>query len=141
MNLNLSLGISEITPVIYTGNAGDPSFEYRASDNPNVPQTYIIDPQIPPGARVIEAWYTPFHNIAALSAFAWIDVNVNPQNPKQLILSIAGYPGSNNRLRIKIHTLWFGGSPADTLNISPVEQSTDSPVEKQAEFFSLESSK
>jgi hypothetical protein len=99
------VGIYEFPPVVFRGAAGGAG-EYHGSNNPNAPENHIIDVPIPAGTRILEAWYSPFHNIAALSAFAWIDVNKH--NDTQVLLSVAGYVGSNNRLRIKIHVLYAG---------------------------------
>ena len=100
----MNVGIKELSPVIFTGNAGGAG-EYHASNNPDAPENHIIEAGIPAGAQIVEAWYAPLHNIAALSSFAWIDVKRH--NNTQVSLSIAGYNGSSNeRLRIRITILY-----------------------------------
>jgi hypothetical protein len=99
----MNVGITEITPVVFTGNAGGAG-EYHASDDPNAPETHIVNVPVPAGANIVEAWYTPYHNIAALGAFALIDVNRS--STTQVKLKLAGYPGQNQRLRIKVTALY-----------------------------------
>ncbi len=100
------IGIFEFTPVVFTGTAGGGADEYHGSNDPNVPEDHIIDVTIPAGSEIVEAWYTPIHAIANLSAFALIDVNKH--NDRQVKLSVAGTTGSDSRLRIKIHVLYVG---------------------------------
>ena len=96
--------IAEVSPVIFAGGEGGGANEFAASADPNNPNSHILDiGGLPKGARVVEAWYAPLHNIGALPSFALIDVKKH--NNKQVLLSIAAYPSSKARLRIKITVL------------------------------------
>jgi len=96
--------IVKIAPVIFTNNFGQGPGEYHASPNPNNPDHHIIPISTPDGTEIIEAWYSPFHNIGQLTDFAWIDVN--RASPTAIELTAAGYGnGVDARLRIKICVL------------------------------------
>jgi hypothetical protein len=100
------IGVIEFTPVIYTGTSGGGDDEYHGSNDPDTPAHHIIDAPIPPGAQIIEAWYTPFHAVFNLVGFSWIDVDRH--NSTQIRLAVAGVAGSNTRMRIKVHVLYVG---------------------------------
>ncbi|PCC67832.1 hypothetical protein SAMN02745121_07869 [Nannocystis exedens] len=102
------VGVYEFTPVIFSGTAGGAG-EYHASNDPDRPEEHIIDAGIPAGARIVEAWYTAFHNIGALVTFALIDVNRH--NDRQVRLSAASYVNQNQRIRLKIHVLYEMAGP------------------------------
>jgi hypothetical protein len=97
------IGIVKLTPVIFSGDAGRAG-EYHASNNPNQPESHILDTAIPKGTKIIGAWYTPLHNIPALNAFALIDVERH--NDTQVKLNIAGFPKISARLRIAVYVLY-----------------------------------
>ena len=98
------IGIVQLNEVIYSGDSGTLG-EYRASDRPNDPRSHTINvADIPEGASILTAWYTPIHNVPAINAFAYI--NVEKENDKQVKLSLASFPGIEGRLRILIHVLY-----------------------------------
>lgn len=99
-----AIGVAELKPVIGLGaHSGD----YHGSADPNAPEQHVINVPLPPGARVIGAWYAPLHNIAALPDFALIDVV--PQGATQISLAVAGYAGRNTQMRIKISVMYAAG--------------------------------
>ena len=97
------LGVTRITPVIYCGKAGV-SGEYAASDNPNAPMQYKVPVDIPAGARIVNAWYSPLHNIPGMLAFALIDVE--PHDNTHICLKVAAFPNSSSRMRIAVNVLY-----------------------------------
>jgi len=100
------LGVTRITPVIYSGKAGG-SGDYAASDNPNAPMQYKVRVDIPAGARIVNAWYSPLHNIPGMLAFALIDVE--PFNSTDICLKVAAFPKMSARMRIAINVLYAKG--------------------------------
>jgi hypothetical protein len=100
------LGVTRITPVIYCGGVGV-SGEYAASNNPNEPMRYKIRVDLPPGARILNAWYSPLHNLSGMLAFALIDVE--PYDNTDICLKVAAFPTSNARMRIAVNVLYAKG--------------------------------
>jgi hypothetical protein len=98
----MNVGISELAPVIYCGTAGGAG-EYPASDG-GAPLQHILDGGVPANGTVVEAWYAPYDNIAALPNFSQIDVR--KYNDKQVQLGIAAYSGKNDRIRLRITVLY-----------------------------------
>ena len=97
------LGAAKIAPVICCGKEGTPD-DYRASDDPNAPSSHIVPVEIPAGARIINAWYSPLHNIRGMLAFALIDVE--PYDDTHICLKVAAFPNANSVLRIAINVLY-----------------------------------
>lgn len=97
------IGIVKMTPVIFSGTAGGTG-EYPASSDPNKPLIHILDTGIPADTKIVRAWYAPLHNIAAINAFALIDIERH--NDNQIELHVAGFPSINARLRIAIDVLY-----------------------------------
>jgi hypothetical protein len=97
--------VTYLYPVIYTGTQGGGPDEYLASSDPNEANVYEIK-VAPSGANVVTAWYTPIHNIPALSAFALIDVAKRLSSGEDINLAVASWPGTQDRLRIKITVLY-----------------------------------
>ncbi len=96
-----TVGVAELRPVLGLGNL---SGDFHGSNDPNAAEHHLIDVPLPPGARVIGAWYAPLHNIGALPEFAFIDVV--PHGASQIDLAIAGYAGRNTQMRVKISVLY-----------------------------------
>ena len=94
-------------PVIFTGNQGTGPSEYQASNNPDHPNAYTLQVDYPPGFSTLAmAWWTPYHNVGAENVFALIDVSPTPDDgQKTAMLSIAGYAGTQNRMRIHLYCL------------------------------------
>src|SRR5688500_7606295 len=99
------IGVKEFMPVVYTGTSGGGPEEYHGANDPDSPAHHIIDVELPPGARIIEAWYTPFHAITNMAGFNWLDVDRH--NDRQVRLAVAGVAISNTRMRIKVHVLYI----------------------------------
>lgn len=97
------LGVTRIAPVIYCGKAGGPG-EYFASDNPNAPMKWKVRVNIPAGARIMSAWYSPLHNIPGMLAFALIDVE--PHDNTHICLKVAAFPNISARMRIAVNVLY-----------------------------------
>jgi hypothetical protein len=98
------VGLTKMTPVIYAGTVGEGG-EYHAADDPDKPAPHILDvPNLPPKAKIIAAWYTPYHNVAGIIGFALIDVEKH--NDRQVILNVGAYKGVQTRARIVIHVLY-----------------------------------
>ena len=97
------LGVTRITPVIYCGKDGGPG-EYFASEKPNAPMQWKVRVDIPAGARIVNAWYSPLHNIPGMLAFALIDVE--PHDHTHICLKLAAFPNSRARMRIAVNVLY-----------------------------------
>jgi hypothetical protein len=97
------LGVARITPVIFCGQAGGYG-EYEASNDPNAPRSHIVPVNIPTGARIVNAWYSPLHNIPGMLAFALIDVE--PHNNTDICLKVAAFPNIPSRMRIAVNVLY-----------------------------------
>ena len=98
------VGVHKIRPVIYSGTAGGPG-EYKSSDDPNNGAMYVIPANLPnPAGRVLEAWYTPYHNIGALQYFALIEVERH--DDAHVRLTVGSYPGMNQRVRLTLNILY-----------------------------------
>src|SRR5208282_3210839 len=96
LNPKEQLGVARITPVIYCGKAGA-SGEYAASADPNAPLCYKVHVDIPASARIVNAWYSPLHNIPGMLAFALIDVE--PHDNTHIRLKVAAFPNISARMR------------------------------------------
>jgi hypothetical protein len=87
--------------VIYTGDAGNPSSEYRAPDNGQ--QTYYINVnEITGGANVLATWWAPFDNIGDLTSIS--QIAVNPAGT-QVALTTGAYNAQGHRLRIILYVM------------------------------------
>lgn len=99
-----SINFLYLYPVIYTGTAGGGANEYNA---PPGGATYDLSltSQIPPGARILGAWYELNGRISSLQEFYAIDVNIAGE--RTISLSVTGNPPpSNERMRIRISVMW-----------------------------------
>ena len=87
--------------VIYTGNDGSPSTEYRAPNNGL--QTYTINVnEITNGESVLAAWWAPYDNIKDLSSLNQIAVS---PSGSEVALTVGAYDESPHRTRIMLYLL------------------------------------
>lgn len=93
--------------VIYTGNAGNPATEFRASDSPHIDKaaSFTIDIRTVDGVpgNYLGVWYVPYDDIRVLPSFATIAVDLFDANNIQL--RVAGFGDSNTRMRLRIYVL------------------------------------
>src|SRR5260370_22724034 len=109
----MAIKIAVIAPVIFTGNPPgiDPSHDLRASDNPNIPAVYNLDPGTPTGSRLIATWYTPIATIIKIKGFAQINPQLvpDPNDPTdvniQLGLAADASEVYNVTMHIRIYVL------------------------------------
>jgi hypothetical protein len=94
--------VDKQNPVLFLGNAGGGPGEYGFPNLPNAPVTVVIDFPLGAGESILQAWYAPIDNIAALMQFATIDVN---PGVGQVAVSAHGYPNTVTRVRISLYAL------------------------------------
>ena len=103
----MALQIITMDPVIFVGNTGvaPPANEFEA----DIPHTIPI-PNLPAGARLVNAWYSPLDHLQDLPWFDFIEVDI--RGPVSLFLStrraIPG-PGPLNvqkRVRLRVYILF-----------------------------------
>jgi hypothetical protein len=110
----MAIKITLIEPVIFTGNpAGvNPAQDLRASDNPNIPAVYTLEPGTPSGSRLIATLYTPIDTVINLKGFAKINLRLvpDPNDPTdvdvQLGLAADTSEVYNVTMRIRIYVLY-----------------------------------
>jgi len=126
----MAIKIAITEPVIFTGNPPgvDPSHDLRASDKPNLPALYILDPGTPTGSRLIATWYTPIDTVINIKGFAKINPQLvpDPNDPTdvnvQLGLAADKSQVYNVTMRIRIYVLYDDTglpTPAPGLLVQP----------------------
>ena len=101
----MSVAISVLTPVIFTGTAttGAPD-EFAA---PTQGARHLLDVAAPPGLQIVGAWYAPFDAIPALQGFQTIGVDLVTGQNDQIALGVTGASAPpNQRVRLRIFVLF-----------------------------------
>ena len=66
----------------------------------------------PPIARVVGVWHTPVDNVAAMTAFAQLDLLPIARSTTSVLLRASAKPEQQGRLRLRIMVLCeVGGAP------------------------------
>lgn len=122
----MAIKANEIDAVIFSGTASlDPANEYRASDDPEQPKAYLLDPQIPQGTTPICAWFTPLENVDGLTGFATISVElltgVDTPTGVGVWLGLVRRQTDDKRMKIRIYALY-----EESVTQAP-SQKTDEP--------------
>lgn len=107
----MAIKANELDVVIFTGTASlDPANEYRASDDPEQPKAYLLDPQIPKEATPICAWFTPLESVDGLTGFATISVElltgVDTPTGVGVWLGLVRRQADDKRMKIRIYALY-----------------------------------
>jgi len=107
----MAIKANYIDAVIFTGNASlDPTNEYRASDDPEQPKAYLLDPQIPKEATPTCAWFTPLESVDGLTGFATISVElltgVDTPTGVGVWLGLVRRQTDDKRMKIRIYALY-----------------------------------
>lgn len=99
--------VVSLTPVVYTEGAGSPGPNELLAPAGQVAnyELPVAGPRGEPIGRVIGAWHTPVDNISSLTAFSRLDVIPSQQSPAGVQLSVAGQPGQQGRIRLRITVL------------------------------------
>jgi hypothetical protein len=131
--VTMAIKANEIDAVIFTGDASlNPANEYRASDDPEQPKAYLLDPQIPQGATPICAWYTPLESVDGLTGFATISIElltgVNTSTGVGMWLGLVRRQTDDKRMKIRIYALYDD-------NVPPVlsQETTEASTAKAAQ--------
>ncbi len=89
-----------LTPVLYCGTPGGNRNEYFVPPAPAGAVWLLEVPSPQPGARMFDVRYEPLDNVAAVNAFA--QINVWPEDDRHINLAAMAYPNCNTRVRLKI---------------------------------------
>ena len=102
------VGAYTFLPTIQVGNDKIPA-DFTGPDSPNEPRVHRIDlkDKLPKGTRVIDAWYTPHHNVPGIMNVALLDVAPDPKAKQTITLSLAGFKATPAGGRIRIHVLYI----------------------------------
>jgi len=118
----MAIKANYIDAIIFTGSASlDPANEYRASDDPEQPKAYLIDPQIPKGATPICAWFAPLESVDGLTGFATISIElltgVDTPTGVGVWLGLVRRQTDDKRMKIRIYALYD-----DTMTPAPPQE-------------------
>jgi len=100
------IGLSTISPVIYTDNYGGGTNEFQA---PAQLTTYTLDPpKLPSNAKLVAAWFNFIQGAGPIGVNldGIVTCYVDVANARQVNLTVSGVNGTNKRVRLQIYGLY-----------------------------------